>query len=163
ARTQIRRRFQLSSFIAVAMAVWVLLDWRPAKPHGVAIVSGPPFVSSEVARPGPKPFGPPWPPTEADWLREFAQSSWTYPLPGPERQVPISCSRLFDPRADCSKDRCAADFATQIWGEHVFAVHDGVVDRVVRSGNEERGGVYVRLSHWGGMVYTQYFHLAAVA
>src|SRR5262249_31926030 len=36
-------------------------------------------------------------------------------------------------------------------------------DRVIRSGNEERGGSYVRLSHWGGMVYTQYFHLAAVA
>jgi murein DD-endopeptidase MepM/ murein hydrolase activator NlpD len=162
ARAQIRRRFRFSMLLTVAMAIWVVFDWRPHKPKGVAIVTGPLFASAEApAR--PRPFGPPWPPTEADWLREFAEASWTYPMPGPDRQVPESCSRLFDPRADCSRGMCAADFGTQIWGEHVFAVHDGVVDRVVRSGNEERGGVYVRLSHWGGMVYTQYFHLAAVA
>jgi murein DD-endopeptidase MepM/ murein hydrolase activator NlpD len=155
-----RRRvgFCISVLLVMAWAAW---DTRPRR-HGIAIASGPAFVSTSK-QPGPRPFGPPWPPTQEDWLREFAESSWTYPIPGPERHLPASCSRLFDPRADCNKGRCAADFATEVWGEHVFAVHDGVVDRVVRNGNEERGGSYVRISHWSGMVYTQYFHLAAVA
>ena len=41
-------------------------------------------------------------------------------------------------------------------------MHDGVVDRVQRVGDDEPGGVYVRLAHFGGMVFTQYFHLAAI-
>jgi hypothetical protein len=160
ARWVMRSRYAL----LVALVMAAAIPWR-SRPRASAmtIVSGPPFLGTTPMRQGPKPFGPPWPPTEADWLREFAESSWTYPLPGPERRLPVSCGRLFDPRADCSRNLCAADFATEIWGEHVYAVHDGVVDRVVRSGNEERGGLYVRLSHWSGMVYTQYFHLAAVA
>jgi murein DD-endopeptidase MepM/ murein hydrolase activator NlpD len=160
ARSTLWRRYALS-LLALAIAASVAWSSRP-RPKAMAIVSVPPLESTPT-QPRPRPFGPPWPPTEADWLREFAQSSWTYPMPGPARSVPVSCSRLFDPRADCSKGLCAADFATEVWGQHVFAVHDGVVDRVIRSGNEEHGGSYVRLSHWGGMVYTQYFHLAAVA
>ena len=156
----LRRRIAFCISVALVMA-WTAWDTRP-RHRGVALVSGPPPSAHAPARTGPKPFGPPWPPTEADWLREFAESSWTYPLPGPERQPASSCSRLFDPRADCTASRCAADFATQIWGEHVFAVHDGVVDRVVHA-TDERGGTYVRIAHWSGMVYTQYFHLAAVA
>ena len=155
-----RRRVGFSIAVLLVMA-WTAWDTRP-RHHGIAMVSGPPFVAT-APRPGPKPFGPPWPPTEADWLREFAESSWTYPLPGPDRPPVTSCSRLFDSRADCTAGHCAADFPTQIWGEHVFAAHDGVVERVVRSGNEEHGGTYVRIAHWSGMVYTQYFHLAAVA
>src|SRR5262249_28994618 len=44
----------------------------------------------------------------------------------------------------------------------VHAAHDGVVDRVQRGPNEEHGGLYVRLSHRGGTIFTQYFHLAAI-
>jgi murein DD-endopeptidase MepM/ murein hydrolase activator NlpD len=43
----------------------------------------------------------------------------------------------------------------------VYAALDGVVDRVQRSA-DNRHGVYVRLSHFGGMVFTEYAHLAAV-
>jgi murein DD-endopeptidase MepM/ murein hydrolase activator NlpD len=50
----------------------------------------------------------------------------------------------------------------QLWGEHVYAVQDGVVDRVRRGGDDEHGGGYVRIAHFGGMVFTQYFHLAAI-
>ena len=57
---------------------------------------------------------------------------------------------------------CGVDLGGELWGEHVYAVQDGVVDRAHREGNEERGGIYVRLSHFGGMVFTQYFHLAAI-
>ena len=61
-----------------------------------------------------------------------------------------------------SRARCGVDLGGDLWGEHVYAVQDGVVDRVQGEGNEERGGIYVRLSHFGGMVFTQYFHLAAI-
>jgi murein DD-endopeptidase MepM/ murein hydrolase activator NlpD len=44
----------------------------------------------------------------------------------------------------------------------VHAAHDGVVDRVQRARNDEHGGQYVRLSHHGGTVFSQYFHLAAI-
>ena len=40
--------------------------------------------------------------------------------------------------------------------------NDGTIDRVNRGPNEERGGVYVRIAHRQGTVFTQYFHLAAV-
>jgi hypothetical protein len=44
----------------------------------------------------------------------------------------------------------------------VHAAHDGVVDRVQRGPNEEHGGLYVRLAHRDGRLFTQYFHLAAI-
>ena len=47
-------------------------------------------------------------------------------------------------------------------GEHVYAVHDGVVDRVRREGADDPGGASVRLAHFGGVVFTQYFHLAGI-
>jgi murein DD-endopeptidase MepM/ murein hydrolase activator NlpD len=55
------------------------------------------------------------------------------------------------------------DLGGEIWGEQVHAAHDGVVDRVQRGPNDDHGGEYVRLSHRGGTVFTQYFHLAAIA
>ena len=36
------------------------------------------------------------------------------------------------------------------------------MDRVQRGPNEHRGGLYVRLSHRDGTVFSQYFHLAAI-
>src|SRR5204862_3812298 len=43
----------------------------------------------------------------------------------------------------------------------VYAAHEGVVDRVHRSAEDE-GGVTVWLTHFGGAVTTEYAHLAAV-
>jgi len=54
------------------------------------------------------------------------------------------------------------DLGGELWGEHVYAAHDGVVERVQENGHDQRGGQYVRVAHFGGMVFTQYFHLAAV-
>jgi murein DD-endopeptidase MepM/ murein hydrolase activator NlpD len=44
----------------------------------------------------------------------------------------------------------------------VRAAHEGIVDRVNRGPNEEHGGIYVRVAHRDGTVFTWYFHLAAV-
>src|SRR5262249_40292949 len=40
--------------------------------------------------------------------------------------------------------------------------HDGIVNRVQRGPNEDHGGLYVRIAHRNGTVFTQYFHLAAI-
>ncbi|HEX8951930.1 MAG TPA: M23 family metallopeptidase, partial [Polyangia bacterium] len=59
-------------------------------------------------------------------------------------------------------DRCGVDLGGELWGEHVYAAHDGVIDRLQRSAEDAPGGLSVRIAHWGGAVFTQYFHLAAV-
>ncbi|MES1207923.1 MAG: M23 family metallopeptidase, partial [Pseudomonadota bacterium] len=50
------------------------------------------------------------------------------------------------------------DVPAELWGEHVYAVHDGTVDHLQHAGGE----VSLRLVHFGGMVFTHYAHLAAV-
>jgi len=122
--------------------------------------------------PAPPPiyFGPAWPPTDEDWTFAFAHDmSWIYPLPGPVRRPMKIDARIFGPepakapRALCREEgRCGVDLGGQLWGEHVYAASDGVVDRVQAWGGDGRGGHYVRVAHLGGMAFTQYFHLAAV-
>jgi len=128
-----------------------------------------PVVAAPTAAPAapePTPFGPQWPPTDDEWLAEFAHATWIYPLPGPARRRPAASRQLFvgdNARARCrTAGRCGVDLGGELWGEHVYAAHDGVVDRVQRSSEDTPGGIYVRISHWGGAVFTQYFHLAAV-
>jgi murein DD-endopeptidase MepM/ murein hydrolase activator NlpD len=41
-------------------------------------------------------------------------------------------------------------------------VQDGVIDRIQRVDSDDAGGAYVRIAHFGGYVFTQYFHLAAI-
>jgi len=113
-------------------------------------------------------FGPHWPPSSADWWNDLAQDAWLHPLPGPIRRMPKSDQRIFGAERpgqrppECRNGHCGVDLGGEIWGEHVYCAHDGVVDRVQRGPNEERGGQYVRISHRGGTVFTQYFHLAAI-
>jgi murein DD-endopeptidase MepM/ murein hydrolase activator NlpD len=82
--------------------------------------------------------------------------------------MPIRDSRVFgaerpgDRPIECANGHCGVDIGGEIWGEPVLAAHDGVVDRVQRGPNEHRGGLYVRLAHRDGTVFTQYFHLAAI-
>jgi hypothetical protein len=123
----------------------------------------------KVVRPAPIFFGPAWPPTDADWIFAFDRTSGTYPLPGPARRAPSIDGRIFGPDPPrnhaplCREEgRCGVDLGGDLWGEHVYAALDGVVERVQRGGNEDGGGQYVRLSHLGGMVFTQYLHLAAL-
>jgi hypothetical protein len=143
---------------------------------GLCLTPDPPFVwaagrptVASPAPPQPEPqFGPAWPPTEEILLAELAHDAWTHPMAGPYRRMPIRPSRVFgadrpgDRPIECVNGHCGVDLGGEIWGEHVHAAHDGVVDRVQRDPNEHHGGHYVRLSHLSGTVYTQYFHLAAI-
>jgi len=120
--------------------------------------------------PPEKVYGPAWPPTDDELRSEISRDAWLHPLPGPIRRMPIRDSRVFGadrPGADtrpveCVNGHCGVDIGGEIWGEPVLAAHDGEVDFVQRGANPLRGGHYVRLAHRGGMVYTQYFHLAAI-
>lgn len=113
-------------------------------------------------------FGPTWPPTEKDWLVEIASDAWIHPLDGPERRMPIRDARVFGAErpgerpAECRSGHCGVDIGGEVWGEPIHAVHDGIVDRVQRGPNEDHGGLYVRIAHRGGTIFSQYFHLAAI-
>jgi murein DD-endopeptidase MepM/ murein hydrolase activator NlpD len=168
-KARLRRYAFLLSLVLVAIgAVYlrsrlILLRRRPAP---VPVAAPAPVVP--VAPPEPTPFGPHWPPTDDDWLEQFAHSAWVYPLPGPTRRRPAIARELLvaDPaefaRARSrTADHWGADLGGELWGEHVYAAHDGVIDRLRRS-EDAPGGVYVRIAHWGGAVFTQYFHLAAI-
>jgi murein DD-endopeptidase MepM/ murein hydrolase activator NlpD len=132
----------------------------PPMPHAVAITPAPKVIEEPT-------FGPAWPPTEQDWQAEIASDAWVHPLDGPKRRMPIRDSRVFgaerpgDRPAECNNGHCGVDLSGP-WGEPVHAAHDGVVDRVQRGPNEEHGGMYVRIAHRGGTIFTQYFHLAAI-
>jgi murein DD-endopeptidase MepM/ murein hydrolase activator NlpD len=121
-----------------------------------------------AAAPEPPSYGPTWPPTEKDWQTEIASDAWLHPLDGPTRRMPIRDARVFgaerpgDRPAECRSGHCGIDIGGEVWGEPIHAAHDGVVDRVQRGPNEDHGGLYVRLGHRGGTIFTQYFHLAAI-
>jgi hypothetical protein len=126
-----------------------------------------PVVEVAPAVVEPPPFGPAWPPTDQDWQAEIASDAWIHPLDGPKRRMPISDSRVFgaerqgDRPGECNNGHCGVDLSGP-WGEPVHAAHDGVVDRVQRGANEEHGGMYVRVAHRNGTIFSQYFHLAAI-
>jgi len=115
-------------------------------------------------------FGPAWPPTDDDWKFAFDRASWIYPLPGPVRRAPAASDRLLAPEPAknrpgpfCRKPGiCGVALGGQLWGEHVYAVQSGVVDYARATGSDEQGGGTVRIAHFGGMVFTHYFHLAAI-
>jgi hypothetical protein len=113
-------------------------------------------------------FGPEWPPTDISLLAALGRDAWIHPLAGPWRRMPRTDSRVFgagrpgERPIECRNGHCGVDLGGEIWGEHVHAVHDGVVDWVQRGPNAERGGEFVRLAHRNGTVFTQYFHLAAI-
>jgi murein DD-endopeptidase MepM/ murein hydrolase activator NlpD len=124
-------------------------------------------IAAPPSAPEPETFGPHWPPTEQDWMAEITSDTWIHPLDGPKRRMPVSDSRVFgaeragDRPGECRNGHCGVDLSGP-WGEPVHAVHDGVVDRVQRGPNEEHGGLYVRLAHRDGTIFSQYFHLAAI-
>jgi murein DD-endopeptidase MepM/ murein hydrolase activator NlpD len=135
---------------------------EPPKPPMWAI------VEQAAAAPEAPRFGPAWPPSEKDWLQAIASDTWLHPLDGPIRRMPVRDSRVFgaerpgDRPAECRSGHCGVDIGGEVWGEPVHAAHDGVIDRVQRGPNEDHGGLYVRLAHRDGSIFTQYFHLAAI-
>jgi murein DD-endopeptidase MepM/ murein hydrolase activator NlpD len=165
---QLRWTLRLSlSFLAL---IGVATLWQRHRVPRRQTISYPwPAVVGEAAPPaGPNFVGPPWPPTDEQWTALFNTASWVYPLPGPNRRPPTIDAQMFgvvDPReppARCrTDDQCGVNLGGELWGEHVYAAQDGVVERVRQGGPDQPGGISVRLSHFGGMTFTQYFHLAA--
>jgi hypothetical protein len=102
-------------------------------------------------------------------LAALGRDAWLHPLAGPVRRMPRRDSRVFgavrpgDRAPECRNGHCGVDLGGEIWGEHVYAAHDGVVDWVKRGPNPDRGGQFVRIAHQNGTVFTLYFHLAAIA
>lgn len=165
-----RRRFFVC-LGGVALMVVVTGTWRRhrAPPKQSISLAWPDVHTPAAPRPEPNTYGPAWPPTDEDWKFAFAQPGWMFPLPGPTRRAPVPDGRIFGPEpprhlvATCrTRGVCGVDLGGELWGEHVYAARDGVVDRVHPDGNHPRGGATVRLSHFGGLAFTQYFHLAAV-
>jgi hypothetical protein len=169
ARAVLQGRWLLGAAVLVSLLTGANLLWqRFIAPRPRSISYDPPEFRPKPAT-GPNEYGPAWPPTDDEWLNAFRQASWIYPLPGPVRRQPAVDRRIFEPepskgpRPMCrTPGRCSVDLGGELWGEHVYAVLDGVVDRVQRAYPDDRPGLYIRLSHFGGMVFTHYFHLAAV-
>jgi hypothetical protein len=168
---QLRWSLRLSLTVLVLVGVGTL--WlRHRVPRREAISHGwPDGLERAAPPPGPIFFGPPWPPTDEQWTAVFNQASWIFPLPGPNRRAGTIDGQIFGPDpprdhpAKCREEgRCGVDLGGELWGEHVYAVRDGIVDRVQQdeARDPRGGGQSVRLSHFGGMVFTQYFHLAAL-
>lgn len=159
------------------VAATAAIAWRHRTPPTAAISAGWPDLTLEEASPITPPvyYGPAWPPTDDDWQFAFERAPWVYPLPGPVRRPTSPDDQIFPigtaaagkakdrpPEATCrTAGRCAVDLGGELWGEHVHAALGGVVDRVHGEADDQPGGAYVRLSHFGGMAFTHYFHLAA--
>jgi len=151
----------------VAGGVWSIKRHRAPPARSIALS----WAETEWPKPAPLLpgyYGPAWPPTDEDWAFAFNRAAWTYPLPGPVRRPPVADEHLFatdakpHPAACRTPGVCGVDLGGQLWGEHVFAVLEGVVDRSVPGGGDDHGGGYVRIAHFGGMMFTHYFHLAAI-
>jgi murein DD-endopeptidase MepM/ murein hydrolase activator NlpD len=167
-----RRRFR--ALVSASLVGLALAGALTARRHRVqpprSISYAWPEAPDRPARPEPGYFGPAWPPTDDDWMFAFDRASWVYPLPGPNRRAPAADGRIFSVGtarkgavAVCRKpELCGVALGGDLWGEHVYAVQEGVVDHASGAGSEESGGGYVRIAHFGGMVFTQYFHLAAI-
>ena len=165
-----RRRSAAHTTMAVILAAGLLTPHEgrsAARPHTVA------RPAPHAAAPGPEVlppgwFGPAWPPTEASLLEALGRDAWVHPLSGPYRRMPRSDSRVFgadrpgNRPIECRNGHCGVDLGGEVFGEHIHAVHDGVVDYVQRGANPDRGGRFVRISHRNGTLFTQYFHLAAI-
>lgn len=166
----------------IAIALGLLLGarisiyWRTANAQSEAAVAAA-ASSSHHATPPPARPAPPAPPPPIDTGPDYGPAQppafvetdrWLHPLPGPERRLPERPTRRFGAGRDhdspdsCGGGHCGVDIG-MIAGEPVLAVHDGTVERVVRTEGADRGGRYVRLLHLDGKVVTQYMHLGRVA
>jgi murein DD-endopeptidase MepM/ murein hydrolase activator NlpD len=165
-----RRRHAMQVAVAVVLASPLLTPHAGAARHprpGHAAAAAPVPDAGPAALP-PGWYGPEWPPTETSVLASLGHDAWIHPLSGPVRRMPRADSRVFGAvrpgqrPAECRNGHCGVDLGGEIWGEQIHAVHDGVVDVVQRGANPDRGGEFVRISHYEGTVFTWYFHLAAI-
>jgi murein DD-endopeptidase MepM/ murein hydrolase activator NlpD len=155
--------------VAVVQVVW-RDDAPPSTPLALAATA--PVLAPAPPAPAPPPVAtvatedPP--PQDEELLHELMQDAWIHPLAGPQRRMPINHTAAFgaerqgQPPPECLSGHCGVDVGGATWGEPVHAVHDGVVAWVNRGPNEEHGGVFVKLAHRNGQLFSWYFHLAAV-
>jgi len=164
-----RRAVVVASLSALLLAgAWTVQRHRAPRPRSISLAWE--EVDLRKDRPPGRPlFGPVWPPTDADWMFAFDRARWTYPLPGPARRAPAPSERILGgesgrgPGPICrAPGACGVAMGGELWGEHVYAALDGVVERAHAGGGDEHGGGIVRIAHLGGMVVTQYAHLAAI-
>lgn len=161
--------------LAIVVGAWITPHEEPER-HPIQPVAAAPLVRAAMVAAGApatddRPdgwYGPAWPPTEQSVLAALGRDAWVHPLAGPVRRMPRTDSRVFgavrpgNRAIECRNGHCGVDLGGEIWGEHIHAVHDGVVDFVQRGLNPDHGGRFVRLSHRNGTLYTLYFHLAAI-
>jgi hypothetical protein len=114
------------------------------------------------------PFYGPWRPNEAPYPPDPTWVHWYHPLGGATRALPLFESRRFgaarpQPRpGECELGHCGVDLAAPL-GAPVFAIADGVVERVERDADAGgRAGRYVRLGHLEGTWVTRYIHLSTI-
>jgi murein DD-endopeptidase MepM/ murein hydrolase activator NlpD len=134
-------------------------------------VPPPPSVTLTQPPADPEANAPPAgnPQQEADTalVNELMHDAWIHPLAGPTRRMPHNHNGAFGAERggerppECVSGHCGVDVGSE-WGERVYAVHDGVIDFVNRGPNEERGGLFVRIAHRDGTLFSWYFHLAAI-
>jgi hypothetical protein len=133
------------------------ISWMPPPP---------PAVPEVRAVPAPPPKDP-LRDEEQALLEELARDAWIHPLAGPARRMPINHYGAFGAMRDgerppeCFSGHCGVDIG-KVWGEPVLAVHAGVIDWVHRGPNEDNGGIFVKIAHRDGTLFSWYFHLAAV-
>ena len=157
-----RPRSSIPRLAVAAFAVAGLIGlWRFGRNDAASL---PTAAVAAASRPTPE---PPLQKADTAPLDGVTGDVWIHPLAGPERRMPIRDSRLFgaermgDRPSECRGGHCGIDLAAA-YGEPVFAVHDGVVERVQRGPNPDHGGRYVRLVHRDGAIATQYFHLSEI-
>jgi hypothetical protein len=114
------------------------------------------------------PMGP-WQPGEHPPEEQPTVLVWWHPLAGPRRAMPYSESRRFgaerpQPRpTECELGHCGVDLGSTL-GEPVFAIFDGVVERIELDENKGgRAGRYLRIGHQDGRIVSRYIHLDTVA
>jgi murein DD-endopeptidase MepM/ murein hydrolase activator NlpD len=167
-----------SAVVMVVLGVFLgIKSHRKPVQRAIALPWTEPQHKQPPPPPGPNYYGPAWPPTDEDWQFAFERARWIYPLPGPVRREPTVHDRLLAPEPPklakgakihppepfCRKPgTCGVTLGGQLWGEHVYAVQAGVVDYARATGEDAGGGGYVRIAHFGGMVFSHYYHLAAI-
>jgi len=131
------------------------------------IPPSPNVAAQGPADPEPSAVNDPQKEADAALTQELMHDAWIHPLAGPTRRMPhnhngaFGAERAGERPPECVSGHCGVDVGN-VWGEHVYAVHDGVIDFVNRGPNEERGGAFVRIAHRDGTLFSWYFHLAAI-
>ena len=167
-----RARWWIAAGVALGGTLAVVqIAWRDEAPPGAPLqlpVAAAPLVPAQAALAVATATQDRPPPQDEELLHELMQDAWIHPLAGPQRRMPINHTAAFgaerqgQPPPECLSGHCGVDVGGATWGEPVHAVHDGVVAWVNRGPNEEHGGIFVKIAHRGGSLFSWYFHLAAV-